>query len=72
MTKPQIKQQMEVNLSEFFDGYVLVARVAGSNEVVVMAESQSVETTAKLMCGISGVTLELIKKQFRPTNGAVR
>lgn len=55
MTKPQIRSAMTRRLSEFFDGYVMVGRVAGTGKIVIVAEvpsdpDQSEQLSVAMLC----------------------
>lgn len=55
MTKDAIRKSVGAQLSEYFDGYVIVGRVAGSKSMVVSFECDTVETKTKLLIGLVGL-----------------
>lgn len=55
MTKDQIRTETERHLSEHYDGYVLVGRVAGRAEVIVLCDTQDLATQSAIATGLSEV-----------------
>lgn len=55
MTKSQMRQHIQRTLSEYFDGYVLVGRVAGSDQIVIAAIGSDDRGNAMIKIGANGV-----------------
>lgn len=62
MTKTQVRDEMARRLPEFFDGYVLIGRVAGGGNFVVDHHIPDHATKAGIVITLANV-LEALSKQ---------
>lgn len=55
MSKTQIRTEMHRQMLEYFDGYVLVAKVAGTKDVVIVTQTGDDQTKASILVGLLGL-----------------
>jgi len=68
MTKQQIKQEMHQRLQEYFDGYVLIGKVAGDGEFISAVGMTDHLTLTRLRDSMARMILRM-DQELR--NGAV-
>jgi hypothetical protein len=66
MTKETIRKNVRQCLTEFFEGYVIIGRIAGADDFVIDFDTTNPETRKRLIIGMSGL---LHNDQFMSGDG---
>lgn len=59
MTKEQVREEMDRILPEFFDGYILIARVAGTSTFVINQRINDLPTKSGIVLTMANAMDEL-------------